>query len=137
MFIPFRRASLLIPSGPIHDPQRKHLFIVLTDPFDDTGNGISRVLLVSISSLRDGCDRACILKPGDHPFIKHESFVVYRSARIEEAGKIVSAVHNNIFQAHHPVSEQVMLRICQGLETSKHTAPKILKFYKLSSPPIA
>lgn len=133
MFIPFRRASLLIPSGPTHDPQRRHLFIVLTDPFNDTGNGISRVLLVSLSSVRDGCDRTCILKPGDHPFIRHESFVAYWSARIEEAGKVASAVHNNVFQAHHPVSEQVMLRICQGLESSRHTAPKILRFYRLAS----
>ena len=70
MFIPFRRASLLIPSGPTHDPQRRHLFIVLTDPFDDTGNGVSRVLLVSLASVRDSCDRTCILKPGDHPFIR-------------------------------------------------------------------
>lgn len=133
MFIPFRRASLLIPSGPVQDPQRKHLFIVLTDPFDDTGNGISRVLLVNLSTVRDGCDRACILRPGDHSFVKHDSFVAYWSARIEEAGKIASAVHKNLFQAHHPVSERVMLKICQGLESSKHTAPKILKFYRLAS----
>ena len=32
LFVPFRRATLLIPTGAAHDPDRKHLFIVLTDP---------------------------------------------------------------------------------------------------------
>ena len=63
------------------------LFVVLTNPFDDTGDGILRVLLVSLSSIRSyyHYDPACILKPGEHPFVKQESFVVYKRAIIVEA----------------------------------------------------
>lgn len=32
LFVPFRRATLLFPSAPAHDPDQKHLFILLTDP---------------------------------------------------------------------------------------------------------
>jgi hypothetical protein len=32
LFVPFKRATLLVPSGPANDPDRKHLFVLLTDP---------------------------------------------------------------------------------------------------------
>lgn len=35
LFLPLKRATLLIPSGPQGDPHRKHLFILLTDPYAD------------------------------------------------------------------------------------------------------
>lgn len=90
LFLPLRRATLLVPSGPENDPDRKHLFILLTDPADD-GSGVKAVLMVSLSSIKQGLpyDASCILYPGDHPFVKKESFVVYQKARIEEADKVL------------------------------------------------
>ena len=127
MFLPFRRATFLIPSGPDEDLSRKHLFVVLTDPLTRAGKKISEVLLVSFSSLRIHHDPSCILKPGDHPFFRHESFADYSRARIEEAAKL------SHFQQREPVTEEVFKRICQGLESSPHTVPKILAFYKEAS----
>ena len=68
-FLPLRRATLLIPSGPRTDPNRKHLFILLTDPTVDAA-GRSFVLMVSLSTVRAGVphDPTCILYAGDHPF---------------------------------------------------------------------
>ena len=75
MFLPYPGATLLIPSGPEHDPDRMHLFVVLTNPFDDRGDGVQRVLLVSLSTVHDhkNHDPACVLEAGEHRFVKHES----------------------------------------------------------------
>lgn len=90
MFFVVRRAVLLIPSGPAGDLQRKHLFVCVTDPV-----GVGKdVLLVSVSSLipRQPYDSTCRLYVGDHPFIRHDSYVAYARARIECADKLVEGV---------------------------------------------
>ena len=81
---PYRRGTILVPSGPVHDPDKKHLFVVLTDPCPTAGD----VLMVNVSTIRHGHDPACKLFAGDHPFIRRDSFVEYVRARIEAAGKL-------------------------------------------------
>ena len=134
MFLPYPGATLLMPSGPEDDPDRMHLFVVLTNPFDDMGDGIQKVLLVSFSSIRDYYthDPACVLNPGDHPFVKHESFVVYKRAIIVEANKLIEGVRKNVFSSHTPMSESVLSKIRQGLESSEHITPRVLRFYEAS-----
>lgn len=53
LFLPLRRATLLVPSGPDNDPDRKHLFVLLTDPVDDA-TGVKSVLMVSLFSIKKG-----------------------------------------------------------------------------------
>lgn len=69
LFLPLKRATLLIPSGPESDKDRKHLFILLNDPHDDE-SGKACVLMVSLSTVRQGvypmtplvfCTRAIML----------------------------------------------------------------------------
>ena len=134
MFLPFPGATLLIPSGPDDDPDRMHLFVVLTNPYDDTGDGVQRVLLVSLSTVYDDKyhDPACVLEAGDHRFVKNKSFVVYAKARIEEANKLTEGVRKSLLQPHERVSEAVLVKIRQGLESSEHTTPRVLKFYESS-----
>ena len=48
LFVPFKRATLLIPSGPVHDSERKHLFVLLTDPIEAPNYEGKQVLLVNI-----------------------------------------------------------------------------------------
>ncbi len=77
LFVPFKRATLLIPSGPVNDPDRKHLFVLLTDPIEAPDFNGKQVLLVNIASVPKSLpyDSTCILQPGVHRFIKHESYV--------------------------------------------------------------
>ena len=135
MFIPSRGASLLIQSGPPHDLERKHLFIVLTIPISESQSDSKKVVLACVSSYRYGCDTSCILRLGDHPFIKHCSFVDYAKTRLETTEKLLSGVNQNTLQPLAPVNEKVIVRICQGLESSKHLPKKIHRFYKLASKP--
>lgn len=76
---------ILIPSGPSN---YKHLFTILFDPIVLPSVGQKpHTLSVSITTLRENLpyDDACVLEPGEHPFIKHRSYVDYRHTRIDSA----------------------------------------------------
>lgn len=130
LFLPLKRATLLIPSGSQSDPGRKHLFILLTDPTSDE-IGKNCVLIVSLSTVRPGIpyDDACVLHAGNHPFVKHDSYVVYQRARLEDADKILRGVKNSQLVSQEPINEAVFIKICKGIENSSLTPAKLLTFY--------
>lgn len=133
LFIPCKKATVLIPSGPKGDPSRKHLFVLLTDPEPDpVRSGVKNVLIVPISSAREDIpyDRTCVLESGDHPFIKHRSFVFYARLRIEDVTKIIRGVQGCQLVAHKPVNEKIFGRICHGIDHSPQTPWEIQKFYQ-------
>lgn len=130
LFLPLKRATLLIPSGPESDQDRKHLFILLTDPHTDEA-GKNCVLMVSLSTVRPGMphDPTCILYAGDHSFVKHDSYVVYQKARLAEVDKVLRGVKNGQLVPQSPMDGTVFARICKGLEDSRLTPTKQLTFY--------
>lgn len=130
LFLPLKRATLLIPSGPQGDQERKHLFILLTDPYSDEA-GKNCVLMVSLSTVRPGVphDPTCILYAHDHAFVKRDSYVVYQKARLEEADKVLRGVKNGQLVPQAPMDSTVFARICKGLEDSRLTPTKLLTFY--------
>jgi hypothetical protein len=130
MFFVVRRATLLIPSGPANDPNRKHLYICLADPL-----GAAReALLVPVASVHEGepHDATCHLYPGDHRFIRHESYVNYRFARIEQAERIEKGVRDGVLVPHDVLDGAVFARVCKGLQESRLVAPKIRAFFAAS-----
>lgn len=131
LFVPLKRAALLVPSGPSVDPDRKHLFILLTDPCADE-EGVQAVLMVSLSSVKPQIpyDPSCVLKAGDHPFVKRASFVDYGKARIEAVDKLLRGVKEGKLVPQPPVATEVFARICEGLVKSPRTAAKLLRFFR-------
>ncbi len=113
-----KKGTLLIPSGPPQDPNRRHLFIVATDA-DATGNHI----LVPVSSWSDArsCDPTCRLEAHDHPFLTHPSFVLYRKAREEAVETLNRGVARRIFTPQAPVNAQIFLRVWNGFCRSPQT----------------
>ena len=134
LFLPLKRATLLIPSGPQGDQDRKHLFILLTDPHIDEA-GKNCVLMVSLSTVKPGVpnDPTCILYAGDHRFVKSDSYVVYQKARLEEADKVLRGVKSGQLAPHDPMKGAVFARICKGLEDSRLTPAKLLNFYHMTT----
>ena len=132
LFLPLRRATLLVPSGPEGDQARKHLFVLLTDPCPEVDDGEKSVLLVSLSTVRDRIphDSTCILHPDDHPFVRNISYVVYQRARIEAANKLLEGVKQGLLVPQATVEPGVFARICKGLEESRLTPPRYLNFYR-------
>lgn len=132
IFLPFKRATLLIPSGPIHDLERKHLFILITDPIENCDTKIKETLMVSLSTIKpqNPFDDTCIIRPNEHPFIKHDSFVFYRKTAIQDCNKLIIGVNKGIFEAKGIIESTVFNRICNGIESSRYTPQKCLKFYR-------
>lgn len=131
LFLPYKRAALLIPSGPDDDPDRKHLFILLSDPLSI--ESLQCNLLVPIST-RDHLrmqDLTCELSKGDHDFIRHDSFVFYAKMRHEETSKLLKAVAQGTFISHESLREDIFARIVTGAITSKFTP---LKYVHLLAP---
>jgi len=113
-------ATLLMPSGPDGD----HLFVVLNDPtvFPDYGPN-RQVLLVNLSSVRQGLhfDTTCLLQAGCHPFVKVESYVVYRSARVELETHLLGLIQQGVFRPHDPMPTAIVGAIRSGLIASPFT----------------
>lgn len=128
LFLPYRKATLLMPSGPEHDPDRMHLFIVLTDPV--TGDKL--VLIASLCSVCGGVpyDKTCVLEAGEHQFIRHKSYIDYSKLNIVEAGKLSKGVQTGVFMNKGPMSEDVVNRIIDGVFVSKRTPRESKEFLK-------
>jgi len=125
IFYPTQKATLLIPqTGPTHDPNRSHLFIVLTDICADKKN-----LLVPICSVRSVYDTTCVLRRGDHRFIKWDSFVDYANADIRLADTLIKGVKRGEFSYKGSIGDTVFQRVCTGVETSPLVRNEILTYY--------
>lgn len=130
LFVPYRRATLLIPSGPAHDPDRKHLFVVLTDPAQVLEYTEKHSLLVGIASVQPDLphDSTCLLHAGDHEFIRHKSYVHYAQARIEPSQSILNGVKKGVLVPKAMLVEEIFVRVCKGIVESRFTARKIVSF---------
>jgi hypothetical protein len=119
-----RAGTLLIPSGPAHDPERRHLHVVCTDPCQ---NG--KQVIVSITTWTNSlCDATCILQAHEHEWLRHQSYVFYRKARIEAATTLDNGVQQGIFEQQGDVYEQTFLRILNGICASPQTPRKVKQY---------
>ncbi|WP_233081092.1 hypothetical protein [Rheinheimera soli] len=126
-FAPVRRGTILIPSGPV-----KHLHFVCSDVhFSPHKNG-DKVLLVNISTIDPDLyfDTTCILKPGEHPFVKHDSFIYYRYAELYSPDRITDEVIKGNFDVHQPCTEELMQRILDGFQVTREVKRYVQKFYE-------
>lgn len=132
LFVPFRRATLLVPSGPAQDPDQKHLFVLLTNPADVTGHVGKHSLLVGVTTIHPDIphDPTCELHPGDHPFIRYKSFIYYAQARIEPSHALVEGVKRGSLAPRGMLAEDIFARVCRGLTESRFTTPRVLVFYR-------
>ncbi len=127
IYKPFRRGSLLIPSGPC-----LHLHVICNDPIFYPALAKECFLAVNISSIDPilQYDPSCILKAGDHPFIKHDSYVYYRKADIFGATTTARLVAEGEISLHDPFTDVVFEKILNGFYQSKEVRPKMLKFFQ-------
>lgn len=128
MFIPVRKATVLLPSASESDPNLRHLFILLTNPIGEA----NEIAMVSLSTVREGKhhDKTCLLFPGDHPFIRENSYVVYSRARIEESQKIIRGVQDGVLMPRARMKSEIFARVYNGLYESRLTEPRIKAFCK-------
>lgn len=124
-YVPFRKGSLLIPTGPC-----LHLHVICNDPVFYPAMAKECFLAVNISSIDPLIphDKSCILNPGDHPFIMHDSFVYYKKADVFGATTTARRIAEGDIAIHDPFNEVVFEKILSGFFISKEVRPKIKKF---------
>jgi hypothetical protein len=101
--------------------EKEHLWIVVTEPYGKP----SEVVIVNLTTRRDGSDLTVILKPGDRAFIKHETVVNYSDARIVQAGALLSFLALQRDARNDDCSGELLARIKQGLLDSPFTPNKV------------
>lgn len=125
-FQPLKKATLLIPSGPERDPNRYHLWVVLTDPCQHEAN-----LLVSISTLHSNRfhDPACVIEAGEHKRITAQSWAVYRLCRAMLSASLVKGEASWMYRVAEPVSDAIFGRLCAGVMESEHISPRMRRYF--------
>lgn len=127
---PAKKKCLLIPSGTANDPDRHHLFVILTDRCVDGFH-----LAVSVSSIKDGIkhDDTCLLDSGCHEFITKHSFVMYGRIQKLRSESIEKCVGGWVYKPKQDLSDDQFVRIAEGVATSPFT-PRWAKTYFKDNP---
>lgn len=87
-------------------------------------------LTIMITSIKDGkyYDSACTLDVGDHPFIKHPSYLLYRLADTTRASHISNLVCKNYYIPKEDFPQATFARISAGIRTSDDTPLRIIRY---------
>jgi hypothetical protein len=75
---------------------KAHLWIAVTEPQP----GSSQIVIVSLTTLRYDRDQTVIFQPGDHPFITHQTIVLYSDTRIVDARRLDAIIRDGTALAH-------------------------------------
>lgn len=99
-----------------------HLWIVLSEP-----DGKNNVAAVNLTTRRPPCDDTCIVTRGEHPFVTHDSVIMYQYARMWDYDILVDQVGKGTgVRAHRALSSDLLLRIQRGALSSQHTPGPVL-----------
>lgn len=126
-YIAARGDTLLIPSGPANDPDRKHLFVILTPACADKQH-----LLIPISSIKEKVfhDPACVIAAGEHPFIKVPSYAAYKLAQTLRADLLQKCVDGWLYLQKEAADERFLTKLSVGLPKSEFVAQRIETYFK-------
>ncbi|MFV0322536.1 MAG: hypothetical protein ACK5LE_09190 [Alphaproteobacteria bacterium] len=102
--------TFLIQTGTQSDPLKKHLHFVITS----VENG--KCIAVPLQTLKEGLpyDKSCVLKQGDHEFIKHDSWVAYDKACFLYENTITLDIAQGRVKRKMSLSESVLKKIIVG-----------------------
>jgi len=128
---PSRKATLLIPSGSGGKPEGKHLHVILTDACKDDLH-----LFGSIASIYPDQfhDPTCIIKAGEHKFIKHDSYFVYRRLVTVGGNHLTVCVDGWVYLKNDPITDALYNHICDGIDKSEFTPRGIISYWTKNKP---
>lgn len=91
-----------------------HVHVVVVA--DEHGN----ILLTNWSSVKnpDMCDNSCILHAGDHPMIRHASYMFYAKSRTETQQWLQERVAEGNLVQVEDLSADVLQRVVDGARSS-------------------
>lgn len=122
-YVPKKKGTLLIPTGNVN-----HLFVIVTEKCVAE----SSHLLLNVTTLRSGIkhDPTTIVRAGEHPFIKQESYVEYRRALILKADHITKMVVGFVYKPNAEASDSLVEALLDGIEDSDYVAGYVKAYFK-------
>lgn len=114
---------------------KEHLFVVLFDPdtYQREGYG-KRLCIVSVNftsvATEKKIDSACVIEAGEHPFIQHQSYVLYERIQIMDHEHVCLCVNTGVYRPAQKVSVELLNRIVLGIQGSSFTPRKYKKLFK-------
>lgn len=85
---------------------------------DECPEGDYLLLMVTTVYASRRHDPACILDAGDHPFLTHESYVVYRLANRSNARHVRRMLEKKVYLTKEDFGGPVFTRIAAGIFAS-------------------
>jgi hypothetical protein len=107
------------PGGPV----TPHLWIVVAQPDPRT----HLCAIVSVTTLRNSKDQTIILRPGDHPFIRHDSAVFYGDAMIVDARRLDAEIAAGLALKREICSQATLKLVQDGVLASPFTRMKVVR----------
>jgi hypothetical protein len=103
-----------------------HLWIIITDADPNT----DEIVMVNLTTHREGSDATVVLKKGDHPYIIHDSVVFFHDAKIVQISDLEQLMisYPNLCRKCDKCSNSVLKRIQAGLLKSEFTHKKVIAF---------
>lgn len=120
-----KRTSFL--DEPLPDNGKRHLRIIITDSNDD-----NEFLTVPVDTLRSRFqDKSCLIQPNEHNFIKEQSFVNYKYARVLNFATVFNGLQKGILIKKEDISTELLKRIQNGAKVSKQLDIKFQEWFNL------
>jgi hypothetical protein len=73
---------------------------------------------VNVTTWRQDKDQSCLLNPGDHPEIKHNSVVNYFDSRVHSDGQLDHLFNSNKITLYDPFPEHILKLIRDAVVVS-------------------
>lgn len=99
---------------------KQHLFFVI---FDVADRCPELYICAMLSSWKEGsrfCDSACIIVEGEHPFVRHKSYIAYAETMILTRDDMERLIEEKKFIAKEPASPELIKRIRESSLKSKN-----------------
>jgi len=106
------------------DEENFHLWVIVTPPAE------GEVVTVCMVTATRKTERLLHLRPGDHPFIKHESAISYGFSKIRMVADIETLLANGSATSKEPMPADVLRRIQAGVVDSGFTPNGVRAFYR-------
>src|SRR5205807_1810394 len=85
----------------------RHLWIILSDPEKNP----DQVLLVNLTTWDERKEKVCLLGPGDHPWVTHQTCINYGDAVLTSFAKLLEAKDGGAVKLQEPLSEEILKRV--------------------------
>ena len=91
-----------------------HLWVILSDPSLDS----DKIVIVNFTTNTKDEEQHCILKKDDHPFVKHNTAVRYRDAKIVSDDQLDKLLNLRQLKSSDALSVQLLRRLRDGAAKS-------------------